>query len=639
MDEFVVRGGLVYDGTGAPPAQADVWVRDGEIMAVGVDAGGSDIPAVDASGCVVTPGFVDIHRHCDAAPLRDADFGRVELAQGITCALAGNCGLAPVPLDVSRHGEFYEYIEPVVGKVPPHVCYNSYAGYVRALEQTELPLHLGFLAGIGAVRCAVKGFSAQPFTKRELEQAVALVDQAMEAGACGASLGIMYRPECYTAPSEYNALLRPVALRDGLLCTHIRGEGDSLVESVREVIGIARRAGVRLNISHFKATGVHNWRDKIFRAVECIEAARAQGQDVTADFYPYDGGSTTLLSLLPPTLAEYPPPFFAGHEGAARLREELYREHPGWDNMVTSIGWERILISSVEGAEYARYQGENFVRAAQMHGCGDPADLMAELIARAGGKVGIIVLSMAWEDVQAVARLPYTALISDALYGGGGNPHPRLYGAFPRMLRKLVREEGVLSFEQAVYKMTAMPAQRAHLSGRGVLRRDPAERGTDGGVRHLERRPGADSGEKVGPPPLEELAGLLALPAELAPHHHRELFQADYGLGGDPAHPQCAAGAGPGPEVVIHVEKGGPPMPMGGPLSLWEKPSCKKLRGPMGGTKSKPNAVDSIWNGGARERQNECAMSFAIEMKKLVASDMSLATSWRRRRDSNPRTV
>ena len=187
MDEFVVRGGLVYDGTGAPPAQADVWVRDGEIMAVGVDAGGSDIPAVDASGCVVTPGFVDIHRHCDAAPLRDADFGRVELAQGITCALAGNCGLAPVPLDVSRHGEFYEYIEPVVGKVPPHVCYNSYAGYVRALEQTELPLHLGFLAGIGAVRCAVKGFSAQPFTKRELEQAVALVDQAMEAGACGRS--------------------------------------------------------------------------------------------------------------------------------------------------------------------------------------------------------------------------------------------------------------------------------------------------------------------------------------------------------------------------------------------------------------------------------------------------------------------
>lgn len=470
MDEFVVRGGLVYDGTGAPPAQADVWVRDGEIMAVGVDAGGSDIPAVDASGCVVTPGFVDIHRHCDAAPLRDADFGRVELAQGITCVLAGNCGLAPVPLDVSRHGEFYEYIEPVVGKVPPHGCYNSYAGYVRALEQTELPLHLGFLAGIGAVRCAVKGFSAQPFTKRELEQAVALLDQAMEAGACGASLGIMYRPECYTAPSEYNALLRPVALRDGLLCTHIRGEGDSLVESVREVIGLARRAGVRLNISHFKATGVHNWRDKIFRAVECIEAARAQGQDVTADFYPYDGGSTTLLSLLPPTLAEYPPPFFAGHEGAARLREELYREHPGWDNMVTSIGWERILISSVEGAEYARYQGENFVRAAQMHGCGDPADLMAELIARAGGKVGIIVLSMAWEDVQAVARLPYTALISDALYGGGGNPHPRLYGAFPRMLRKLVREEGVLSFEQAVYKMTAMPAQRAHLSGRGVLR-------------------------------------------------------------------------------------------------------------------------------------------------------------------------
>ncbi len=469
MSEFAVRGGLVYDGTSAPPARADVWVRDKKIMAVEPGAGGPGIPEMDAAGCVVTPGFVDMHRHCDAAPLRDPDFGHTELAQGITSALTGNCGLSPVPLDANRHKDFYEYLEPVVGKIPAHACYNSYESYVHTLEQAALPLHLGFFAGIGAVRCAVKGFDPGPFAARELERAAALADAAMDAGACGASLGMMYRPECHTSLSEYDALLRPVALRGGLLCAHIRGEGDSLVESVREVIGIARRAGVRLNISHFKATGIHNWRDKIFRAIECIETARAQGQEVTADFYPYDGGSTTLLSLLPPALAERPPQFFAGPAGAARLREELYRSHPGWDNMVASIGWERILISSAESEAYARYQGETFVRAARLHGCGDPADLMAEMLAQRNGSIGIIVLSMDWEDVRAVARLPYTALISDALYGGGQSPHPRLYGAFPKMLRRLVREEGTLSFEQAIHKMTAMPAGRARLRGRGIL--------------------------------------------------------------------------------------------------------------------------------------------------------------------------
>ncbi len=470
MEEFAVRGGLVYDGTGAPPEKTDVWVRGGVIAGLGPGAGGPNVPAVDAAGQVVTPGFVDLHRHCDVAPLRDEAFGQTELAQGITTAVAGNCGLAPVPLDAARHGAFYDYIEPVVGPVPPGAPCGSYAAYARALETAALPLNLGFLAGIGAVRYTVQGFSEAPLAGAALARAAALVDEAMQAGACGASLGLMYRPECYTRPQEYDALLRPVALRDGLLCTHIRGEGDSLVPSVREVVDIARRAGVRLNISHFKATGIHNWRDQIFRAIDCIETARAQGQEVTADLYPYDGGSTTLLSLLPPTLAACAPEFFSTPAGAARLREELSRSHPGWDNMAASIGWDRILISSVSAAPYARYQGMDFAAAAALHGSADPADLMAELLAGTGGKVGVIVLSMAWEDVQAVARLPYTAFISDALYGGGENPHPRLYGAFPRVLRKLVAEEGVLSFAQAVHKMTGMPAARAHLPGRGVLR-------------------------------------------------------------------------------------------------------------------------------------------------------------------------
>lgn len=468
---FLIRDGTVYDGTGAAPQRADVLVRGARVEAVGTGLSAQGLTEIDAAGCAVTPGFVDIHRHHDLAVMREKDFGRIELAQGITTAIAGNCGLAPVPLNRKRHAPFFSYIEPVVGKPEGDACHMdtaSYAGYARTLENIRLPLNMGFLAGMGAVRYAVKGFDPAPFSAQETQRAAALIDAALDAGAYGLSLGVMYRPECYTAAEEYDALVRPVARRDGLLCTHIRGEGDSLVESVQEVIGIARRTGVRLNISHFKATGIRNWRTKIFGAIECIEAARATGLEVTADFYPYDGGSTTLLSLLPPTLQEQPPQYFGTGAGRAALRREIYREHPGWDNMALSIGWERILLSAAGGA-FAADQGMDFAQAAARHGCADPADYAAQLLAEQGSAVGIIVLSMDWRDVQTIARLPYTAVISDSLYSGAGSPHPRLYGAFPRALRLLVQEERLLTMEQAVAKMTFLPATRMRLSGRGRL--------------------------------------------------------------------------------------------------------------------------------------------------------------------------
>lgn len=468
MEAWILRGGIVCDGTARPPARADILVKEGRIAAIAPHLPDT-LPGFQADGCLVTPGFVDQHRHCDLAPFRDASFGRLELAQGITSTVVGNCGLSAAPLDPNQDHDFFAYMAPVLGPVPAGAPCASHAAYAAALAGRPLPLHIGFLAGLGSVRYAVKGFSPSPFTARELARGMQLVEEALDAGACGVSLGMMYRPECYTLPEEYAALLAPVARRGGVLCTHIRGEGDSLVASVQEVLKLAREAGVRLNISHFKATGVRNWRSSIFRAIDCLENARAGGQDVTADFYPYDGGSTTLLSLLPPSLADCPPEFFATAAGRTRLRRELYRDHPGWDNMVTAIGWERILLSAVTGPGYLADQGKDFCQIAATHGFDDPADLMADLLASEGGNAGIIVLSMDWADVQTVAKLPYTALISDALYGDAGSPHPRLYGAFPRMLRKLVQEDHCLTLEQAIAKMTALPARCLGLTGRGVL--------------------------------------------------------------------------------------------------------------------------------------------------------------------------
>ena len=477
MSMLIIRNGTVYDGSGNAPYQADVLADGGVIREIGR---GIEAPAgaqaIDAAGLAVTPGFVDIHRHADAAVFLSPDFRETELAQGITTAVMGNCGIAPVPCTPVYSDEYYRSIEPVIGKVPDGFEKNrfeTYEQFASGLKNLQTPLNLGFLAGAGAIKTAIKGFSKTPFTAQEMARAVRYIEEAMSNGALGLSLGLMYQGECYSSKEELVTMARAAGKAGGVLCAHIRGEGDSLVDSVQEVIDVAEEAGIALNISHFKATGKRNWRSAIFRAIDSIEAARAKGRPVTADFYPYTGGSTTLLSLLPPAFLEDTAGALLAKlgksAGRAELRGALAKPHAGWDNMAESIGWERVIVSSVSKPENARYGGQSVAAIALEKGCG-AVDAVCDLLVSEEGRAGIIVMSMAQEDVDAVAQLPWTCLISDALYGGGASPHPRLNGAFPKFLRDYVVERKVLRMETAVAKMTSMPAARLGIGKRGILK-------------------------------------------------------------------------------------------------------------------------------------------------------------------------
>ena len=431
---------------------------------------------IDAKGRAVTPGFVDMHRHADAACLAGEGFGKTELSQGITTMINGNCGIAPVPAPENPEWreELYRYIEPVVGKVKAGVAFASYAEYAAVMRSRKFPLNTGFLAAAGAIKTAVKGYAKGPFTPGEMEKARNLVQEAMQSGARGISFGIMYQPECYSTMEEMTQLAAAAAKQGGVLTAHIRGEGDILVRSVEEVIEVARNAGIPLNISHFKATGIRNWRSAIFHAIDRIETARAKGQIVTADFYPYDGGSTTILSLVPPSVLESSGAELAaklsGKEGVELLRREIAKTHENWDNMAMSIGWDRVIVSSPLLEKNEDCRGKSMACIARERSLADEAELLADLIAGEEGRTGIIVMSMAEEDIQTVALLPWTCLISDSLYSGGSSPHPRLNGAFPKFLRVFVREKKLLSMESAVAKMTGMPAERMGLLPRGLLR-------------------------------------------------------------------------------------------------------------------------------------------------------------------------
>ena len=455
----LIKNGLICDGTGGEPFYGDI-LTDGDTIvniATHIDA---SCELIDAGGMLVTPGFIDAHRHCDLAPLF-GDFGEIELMQGITTAICGNCGLSPVPSPKGRAKEIFDFIEPCLGTAPQDTGFDCFTEYMNQLEKAPLEINLGVLAASGTITAAVKGYGVAPFSDEYRKQISEYIANAMESGAFGLSCGIMYDPECFTPPEEYIAMAKVLKDFGGYLTAHIRGEGNSLKRSIQEIIDIGRASDIPVNISHFKVTGIKNWGHGIDEAIKLIESNR--DMDITADAYPYTGGSTTILSLVPPTVKI--------DEGIFNrldfLKEEIERDHSNWDNMVSSIGWENIIITSCGSAP--QLCGKSFEKASQITSTA-PHELMARLILENSGKVGVILMSMAQEDVNKVLRLDYTSVISDSLYGGGENPHPRLYGAFPRVIRKCVNEDKLFSIETAVKKMTSMPAKRIGIEDRGILK-------------------------------------------------------------------------------------------------------------------------------------------------------------------------
>ncbi len=456
-----IKNARICDGTGAQPYPGELLIDGEKIAAVSHSPlGDLDAEVWDAQGQAVTPGFIDAHRHCDLAALYDPGFGQIELAQGITTAVMGNCGLAPAPCAPEHRKELYDFLEPCLGKAPEDSFFPKVSDFMGALEAKPHPLNLGVLAATGAVTTAAKGYGNVPFDTDSRKQAEAYLRDAMEAGALGLSCGIMYTPECYSTTEDFAFMAGIAGEYGGYLTSHIRGEGNTLTESVEEVLEIGRRAGVGVNISHFKVTGLRNHGWGIERAIEALEKARSQGQDATADCYPYTGGSTTILSLVPPTVLEAAGndvnAFLGTPQGEKLLAGEIEKEFADWDNMVSSIGWGRIVLSSTELA------GQSFAQAAQSLGVSE-SRLFCQLCAENQGKVGVILMSMAQEDVERVLALPYVSLISDALYGSGDKPHPRLYGTFPKFLREYP------DFGEAVKKMTSLPAKRLGLRDRGIL--------------------------------------------------------------------------------------------------------------------------------------------------------------------------
>lgn len=456
--ELLIKGGRILDGSGNPWFKADLAIEDGRIAAIGRlqrEAG----EVIDAEGLVVAPGFIDTHSHSDLMLIAEPE-ARMKVMQGITTEIVGQDGLGEAPIRGDLLEDWRRYLSGLNGDPEIEWDWRSFSDYLNRLEKARPATNVASLVGHGNLRLLTVGMEDRRPTREELDEMRGLLAGAMEEGALGLSTGLIYPPCSYSDPEELSSLCQVVHEYGGIFVAHMRDEGDRILEALEEMITLGRRTGTPIHISHLKTSGEGNW-GRMVEVLEVIESARVEGIDITFDQYPYIAGSTFLSSLLPGW----------AHEGGPSKMLERIRDTASRRKILEEMGrgerWDGILISSVKTEENRRLEGRRLSEAASEMGL-TPQELALKLIEEEENAVSMILFSMSETDVETAMRSRLGMVCTDGLVLG--RPHPRAYGSFPRVLGRYVRDKGVLSLEEAVRKMTSLPAQRFGLMDRGLLR-------------------------------------------------------------------------------------------------------------------------------------------------------------------------
>lgn len=468
MLDMILEGGTLVDGTGGAAYRADIGLQGDTIAAIGDLKDTQAACRRSVAGLTVTPGFIDIHRHADAALFRP-DFGGAELCQGLTTIISGNCGLSVAPFGDRHRRAIEDYLRPITGELMPELPTASLSDYFAALP--PLPVNAGMLVGAGTLRADAAGYELEHLEDTHYRVLHRAMENALSDGALGVSLGLGYAPECFYTTEELIRALAPLAGQNVPLTVHMRQEGGGVCDSIREMLLVAERLHIPLHISHLKAMGRDNWEKRIPQALALLHDAKQRGMDVSCDVYPYTAGSTQLLHILPPEFLE------GGMDAVvARLANPAQREMlahriesgDGFDDIAKLAGWDGIFLTSLHEPEDAPFLGKSIAQEAAMEHK-TPLDACCDLLIREHCQVTMIDLMASETDIVSILQSPLSSLISDATYPTEGQLHPRVYGSCARLLEHFVGELRALTLEQAVRKMTGAPAEALRLADRGRL--------------------------------------------------------------------------------------------------------------------------------------------------------------------------
>lgn len=462
MYDIVFRNARVFDGTGAPWFVADVAVKNGIVVKVGV-ALGDATEVVSADGRCISPGFIDAHSHSDEALISNPSADS-KVMQGVTLEVIGQCGDSATPRKPGSGQDDGQAAEDA-GR-SDRADWTDLLSYAQILEINGVSVNVAPLVGHGTVRRYVMGEDRRSPTRDELSSMERLVEEAMEQGSFGLSTGLIYVPGTYSNTQEILALNRVVSRHGGIYFTHLRNEGSRLLEALDEAIRIGTEAGTPVQICHFKIIGKANW-GRIDEAIDKVEMARRNGLDITADQYPYIASSTGLSTSVPSE-------FWAGGREEAFRRFRDPRERRQLLKILSEKDdWGNLVIASLSHPDQRQFIGKNLLQIGTELGL-SPGEACLDLLLKNSASVQIVNFGMSEDDVQTVMSLPWVMPGSDAsgldAEKAEGQPHPRAYGTFVRILGKYVREMGHLRLEEAIRKMTSLPAMRLGLQDRGILR-------------------------------------------------------------------------------------------------------------------------------------------------------------------------
>jgi N-acyl-D-amino-acid deacylase len=462
--DILIENGRIIDGSGNPWFKADVGLKGGTIEAMGRLWGATVKRRIDAEGMVVAPGFIDIHSHSDYNVLVDP---RVEskVRQGVTTEVVGNCGSSAAPMNAEVRAYREKYMRARLGE-DFEFNWETMGDYLGLVDGAGASFNLVATVGQGTIRQNVMGYENREPTKAELKAMKDLVADAMEDGAWGMSTGLIYTPSTFAKTEEIIELAGVLADYGGVYFSHIRGEGETLLEAVKEAVRIGKEAGVPVQIAHFKASGKPYW-GRTEDSLRLVGEGREQGVDVTFDQYPYTASSTGLAAYMPHWAQE------GGHDSLLeRLKDPEIRKRIEEDPSGIYRDWSAIMIASAKN--HPEYEGKRVSEIAEMEGK-DEYEAVFDLLLDEEAQVSVISFGMSEEDVRRVMQSPHGMVGSDGSAVsprgilGRGKPHPRFYGTFPRVIGHYVRE-GVIPLQEAVRKMTSAPAQKLCLRDRGLLR-------------------------------------------------------------------------------------------------------------------------------------------------------------------------
>jgi len=470
--DVVLRGGTIYDGSGGTPYKADVAILNDRIAAIGKGSEWKSKQTIDVDGKAVAPGFINVLSWATTSLLHDGR-GESDLRQGVTMEVFGE-GWSMGPLNKPMHRDLVENQGDIKYKVP----WRSLSDYLKHMTDQGVTMNVASFVGATTIRIHVLGYQDRKPTASEMERMKQLVRKEMRAGALGIGSSLIYAPAFYADTDELIELCRAAAEFDGMYITHMRSEGNRLEEAVDEALRIGKEAGIPVEIYHLKAAGEANW-DKLDSVIRRVESARAQGQGVTADMYTYTAGATGLNAAMPPWVQEGG--FRRWSERLqdpkirARVLKEMKTATDEWENLMLMAGSpDKVLLVGFKSPRLKHLTGKSLREVADQRGK-SPEETAMDLVVEDGSRVETVYFLMSPENVRRKIALPWVSFGSDAAAISprgaflNSNPHPRAYGCFARLLGRYVRDEEVISLQEAIRKLTSLPAFTLGLRARGRL--------------------------------------------------------------------------------------------------------------------------------------------------------------------------